>query len=103
MTQAEIPMTNQTQSGNLEMLSDDKTISRNPRLAHEGKSTASSPSPPHTCGGEGRGEEVSHLLRPPFMSQPWPKAVVLYFCFLFSEFLLFPWSFNRALHQKQNE
>jgi hypothetical protein len=31
---------------------------RRPRLAHEGQNRPSSPSPPHTCGGEGRGEEV---------------------------------------------
>jgi hypothetical protein len=40
-------------------------------MAHEVKSPASSPSPPHTCGGEGRGEEASRSLRGPFMSQPW--------------------------------
>ena len=40
------------------------------RLAHEEKPPASSPSPPHTCGGEGRGEEVSLLLIRPFMNQP---------------------------------
>src|ERR1039458_789269 len=42
-----------------------------PPLAHEGKPAVRSPSPPHTCGGEGRGEEVFHPLNRAFVSQPW--------------------------------
>jgi len=37
-------------------------------LAHEGRPPASSPSPPHTCGGEGRGEEVPPS--PPSLHEP---------------------------------
>jgi hypothetical protein len=40
-------------------------------LAREGKHPVRSPSPPHTCGGEGRGEEVSLFHLRPFISQPY--------------------------------
>jgi hypothetical protein len=45
-----------------------------PPAAHpansQAKTPASSPSPSPTCGGERRGEEASHTLKPPFISQP---------------------------------
>src|ERR1039458_9314040 len=47
-----------------------------PGLAPEGKPSPSSPSPPHTCGGEGRGEAAFHSLIRTSMSQPLLHAFI---------------------------